>query len=282
MFYIFFKKKYKCSAVNSPKDRVSGGVLGTIKLLLKVKAKSLPNLSERLGENIRTNNENLISISNLDRKKDVSKGIAIGSIMHTDENSHLEVVRYAEGSGFWRFLHLPYATGNNTFIRLINMVITFLKSPISYIKIYFINSWSKSTVVLLFMQTVDSTLNFRRTIFGLMVSSVGTGKKPSPFIPESVELTKQYSKISGGKATSFALETLAGIPSTAHILGGAVMGNNTNQGVIDKDNNVFGYKNMLIVDGAMISANPGVNPALSITAIAERAMAQIDNSSIIS
>ncbi|PCI94501.1 MAG: GMC oxidoreductase [Flavobacteriales bacterium] len=260
----------------------SGGVLGTIKLLLKVKAKSLPNLSERLGENIRTNNETLISISSLDRKKDFSKGIAIGSIMHTDENSHLEVVRYAEGSGFWRFLHLPYTTGGNSFIRLIKMVITFLKSPFSYIKVYFINSWSKSTVVLLFMQTIDSTLKFRRTIFGLMISSVGTGKKPSPFIPESVELTKQYSKIAGGKATSFALETLAGIPSTAHILGGAVMGNNTNQGVIDKDNNVFGYKNMLIVDGAMISANPGVNPALSITAIAERAMAQIDNSPIIS
>ena len=84
-----------------------------------------------------------------------------------------------------------------------------------------------------------------------------------------------FAKKANGKATSFAAETFLGIPSTAHILGGAVMGENNNRGVIDKNNYVFGYKNMLIVDGSMISANPGVNPALSITAIAERAMSRI-------
>jgi len=255
---------------------LSGGVLGTVKLLLKIKTRSLPRLSNRLGDNIRTNNETLISVSKLDKSADVSKGIAIGSIMHTDENSHLEVVRYAEGSGFWRILHLPYTTGKNSFIRLFKMILTFLKSPISYFKIYLVNSWSKNTIVLLFMQTLDSTLKFRKNFLGLMVSKIGSGKKPSPFIPETIGLSKRYSDIANGKQTSFALETIAGIPSTAHILGGAVMGNDSSQGVINKDNNVFGYNNMLIVDGSMISANPGVNPSLSITAIAERAMAQIE------
>ena len=258
---------------------LSGGVLGTIKLLLKIKKKSLPRLSARLGGDIRTNNETLVSVSKLDRKKNVSKGVAIGSILHTDDHSHLEVVRYSEGSGFWKLLHLPYAPGANIFIRLFKMMVTFIKAPISYFKIYLANKWSKSTVVLLFMQTLDSTLTFKRNIFGRMSSLIGSGKKPSPFIPESIQLTKEYGKITKGKETSFALEALAGIPSTAHILGGAVMGSDTDKGVINKDNNVFGYKNMLIVDGSMISANPGVNPALSITAIAERAMAQIDSNS---
>jgi cholesterol oxidase len=108
-----------------------------------------------------------------------------------------------------------------------------------------------------------------------MSSTVSTGKRPTPFIPESVQLIKEYSAAVNGVSTSFALETIAGIPSTAHILGGAVMGADPSEGVIDKNNKIFGYENLYIIDGSMISANPGVNPSLSITAIAERAMDQI-------
>ncbi|PCI09046.1 MAG: GMC oxidoreductase [Flavobacteriaceae bacterium] len=253
----------------------SGGVIGTIKLLLRIKSKSLPLLSDKLGDDIRSNNETLVSVSKLDSKKDVSKGIAIGSLLHTDENSHLEIVRYGEGSNFWKLLHFPYATGKNVFVRIIKIIGSFIKSPIQYFKIYFVNSWSKNTVVLLFMQTIDSTLKFKINRFGKMSSSISSGKKPSPFIPESIALTKKYSEITNGKATSLGLESLAGIPSTAHILGGAVMGSDASTGVINKNNEVFGYKNMLVVDGSMISANPGVNPSLTITAIAERCMGQI-------
>jgi cholesterol oxidase len=155
------------------------------------------------------------------------------------------------------------------------MIGAFIKAPLSYLKIYFVNNWSKSTIVLLFMQSIDSKLKFKRNVFGRMSSSISSGKRPSPFIPESIKLAKKYKNITKGKETSFALETLAGIPSTAHILGGAVMGKDRKHGVIDKNNQVFGYESMYIVDGSMISANPGVNPSLSITAIAERAMDQI-------
>jgi len=253
----------------------SGGVLGTVKLLLKLKEKSLPLLSDALGDNIRTNNETLISVSTLDKSKNLSKGVAIGSLLHTDENSHLEMVRYGEGSGFWKLLHLPLSNGKDIVTRLANMTKQAVKFPLSYFKIYFVNSWSKSTTVLLFMQSIDSTLKFKTNIFGGMSSSVSSGVKPTADIPASIALTKKYSEIIGGKPTSFVLESIAGIPSTAHVLGGAVMGKDSSQGVINKNNEVFGYKNMLVIDGAMISANPGVNPSLSITAIAERAMAQI-------
>lgn len=253
----------------------SGGVLGTIKLLLKLKTNSLPNISDRIGHDIRTNNETLVSVSSLDKETNFSKGIAIGSILDTDENSHLEICRYSEGSDAWKLVHLPYVTGNNVFYRLAMVLVSLIKSPIKYFKIYFANSWAKKTVVLLFMQTLDSRIRFKINIFGLMSSTVSSGKKPTPFIPESVKLIKEYSNAVNGVSTSFALETLAGIPSTAHILGGAVMGENISEGVIDKNNNVFGYKNLYIIDGSMISSNPGVNPSLSITAIAEHAMHQI-------
>lgn len=253
----------------------SGGVLGTIKLLLKLKTTSLPHISDRLGQDIRTNNETLVSVSTLDKDKNFSKGVAISSILDTDEHSHLEIVRYAEGSNAWKLIHLPYVTGKNIFNRLAKVIISLVKSPIQYFKIYFMNSWAKKTVVLLFMQTLDSTLKFKRNIFGGISSTVSTGKKPTPFIPESIQLIKEYSKAVNGVSTSFALETIAGIPSTAHILGGAVMGENSSEAVIDKNNKVFGYENLYIIDGSMISANPGVNPSLSITAIAEHAMQQI-------
>jgi cholesterol oxidase len=268
---LFGKKK----SFNTKGVVFAGGVLGTVKLLLKLKNGSLPKLSDRLGTDIRTNNETLVSVSTLDRSLDMSKGVAIGSILHTDDNSHLEVVRYAEGSNFWSLLHVPYATGSNLLIRLGKILGKIISTPLQYIKIYWRNDWAKSTIVLLFMQTLDSTLQFKRSIFGNMTSSISSGKKPTPFIPESIKLVKDFEKTVNGKSTSFALEALAGLSSTAHILGGAVMGDNSSTGVINQDNKVYGYENMYVIDGSMISANPGVNPSLSITAIAERAMSKI-------
>ena len=255
----------------------SGGVLGSIKLLLKLQRESLPNLSSKLGDDIRTNNETLISVSSLDKKIDASKGVAIGSILHTDENSHLEICRYGKGSGFWKLLHLPLGSGNTLFSRLTKMGWNFLRAPFSYLKIYWLNPWAEKTVTLLFMQSLDSTLRFRRGLFGKMVSVVSSGKKPSPNIPVSIQLAKKFAAIFKGKPSNFGLETLMGLSSTAHILGGAVMGKDASEGVIDQQNRVFGYRNMYVIDGAMISANPGVNPSLSITAIAEHAMDQIPN-----
>lgn len=268
----FLKKKssFKTNAII-----FSGGVIGTIKLLLQLKKTSLPNLSHKLGEDIRTNNETLISVSTLQDDLNFSKGVAIGSILHTDENSHLEIVRYGEGSNAWKMLHVPYAATKNHLVRYLNIIRGIFSSPIQYFKIYFKNSWAKKTVVLLFMQTLDSTLTFKKNSWGGMKSSMNTGKKPTPFIPESIKLTSLYANQVKGKATSFIGEAILGIPSTAHILGGAVMGKNAETGVINKQNKVFGYENMYVIDGSMISANPGVNPSLTITAIAEHAMSKI-------
>ncbi|MCF4101648.1 GMC oxidoreductase [Gillisia sp. M10.2A] len=271
--HIFSKEK----SFNTKGVIFSGGVLGTVKLLLKLKKRSLPKLSEKLGHDIRTNNETLISVSSLKKDIDTSQGVAIGSILHTDENSHLEVVRYSKGSGFWKLLHLPLSSGKNILSRFSKMLVQIIKAPIAYLRIYVFQSWSRKTTVLLFMQSIDSTLNFKRSRLGTLRTKKGKGKKPTSDIPESLAITKKLGKIVNGKATSFALESLTGIPTTAHILGGAVMGKDENEGVINKNNEVFNYKNMYIIDGSMISANPGVNPSLSITAIAEHAMDQIPN-----
>ena len=149
-----------------------------------------------------------------------------------------------------------------------------LSHPAKNLKTYFVPDWAKHTQILLFMQTINSTLRFRSGWVG-MKSNMEAGPAPTAFIPEAKDLAERYSRIVDGKPTTLLSETLLGIPTTAHILGGAIMGNNIEEGVIDKDNHVFGYHNMLICDGSMISSNPGVNPSLTITALSERAMSKI-------
>jgi len=261
--------KYTCRGVV-----FAGGVLGTVKLLLKLKRSSLPGLSEKVGAGIRTNSESLIGVTAFDKKTVFSDGIAIGSILHTDEYSHLEPVRYSAGSGFWRIFMSPLVEGENALARMAKVFADFIKYPRQNLKALFVDDWSRRTQILLFMQTLDSTLRFSRGVFG-MKSSVDQGNAPTAFIPEAKSLAERYAQIVNGKPTALSTETLLGIPTTAHILGGAVMGKNSAEGVIDKNNRVFGYEDMYVCDGAMISANPGVNPSLTITALTERAMSKI-------
>lgn len=254
----------------------AGGVLGTVKLLLKLRKKSLPNLSDKIGTHIRTNSESLLGVTTFDKKTVFSDGIAIGSILHTDEHSHLEPVRYPAGSGFWRILMSPVAHGPNALVRVAKAAGDILLHPVRNSCAYFVSDWAKKTQILLFMQTINSTLRFSKGIFG-MKSSLEMGKSPTAFIPEAKQLADQFAVLVNGKPTALLTETVFGIPTTAHILGGCVMGMNSSEGVIDKNNRVFGYNNMLICDGSMISANPGVNPSLTITALSERAMSTIVN-----
>lgn len=249
----------------------AGGVLGTVKLLLALKRTSLPRLSDRVGCGVRTNSESLIGVTTLERNRVFSDGLAIGSILHADEHSHLEPVRYPAGSGFWGVMTGPMVSGDTFLIRLVRFIAVWLRHPHQQLRLALVRDWAKQTQILLFMQTLDSTLRFSQG-WWRMKTNVETGRRPTPFIAEARQLADHYGRIVNGEPTVLLNESLLGIPTTAHILGGAVMGRNRQEGVIDHRNRVFGYHNMLICDGSTISANPGVNPSLTITALSERAM----------
>lgn len=253
----------------------AGGVLGTVPLLLKLKETSLPNLSEKVGYNIRTNSESLMGIVAPQKETVFSDGTAISSILHTDEHSHLEPVRYPSGSGFWRLQLAPLVTGSNAVIRLIKAIGEIIKHPVRYFKIYFVRDWAKRTQILLYMRTISGTLRFTHGRFR-MKSKIGEGTLPTAFMPEARKLAKRFGEIVNGTPGALLSEIILGIPTTAHILGGATMGKDINEGVINEDNRVFGYKNMYVCDGSMISANPGVNPSLTILALSERALSKIE------
>ncbi len=252
----------------------AAGVLGTLPLLLQLKEKSLPNLSPRVGDMIRSNNESLIMSVSTDKEKIMSEGIAIGSIMEVDEDSHLEPVRYGQGSGFWRLVMMPMVSEPDFFKRIGKLILMPFTAPLQWLRVYFTSNFSDRTAVLLFMQHIDSTLKFRKGLFR-MKTQVEAGKAPTAFIPAAADMAKRYARIIKAKPTVMFTEVLSGIPSTAHILGGAVMAEDASKGVIDKNNRVFGYDNMYVFDGSVISANPGVNPSLTITAITERGMSLI-------
>jgi cholesterol oxidase len=265
----------------------AGGVLGTVELLLKLKEQpnGLPGISDRLGDFVRTNSEVLMGVVTERRDVDLSTGIAIGSILKTDEHSHLEPVRYPAGSGFFRPLAMPHAPGDTVGTRLLNAGAMLVKKPWATLKAAFVPDWAKYTMILLYMRTSEGTLKMKlgrgiRTLFRRGVTtSAGSGPRAKAWIPEATELARRIEKKLDGYAESLATETLLGIPTTAHILGGCCMGTSAANGVIDAGHRVFGYEGLYVVDGSSVSANPGVNPSLTITALAERAMSRIPSSS---
>jgi cholesterol oxidase len=253
----------------------AGGVLGTLDLLLKLKKTSLPHLSDTLGSGLRTNSESLIGVTTFDRKASFSEGIAIGSIVNIDAHRHVEPVKYSAGAGFWRLFMAPMVQGRTVLGRLVNMLQDFVRYPIANLRAFLVDDWSRRTHILLYMESIDATLRMRRSRLGFNKTALSQGDAPTAFNPVAHDIARRVETIIGGKAMVMVSESLLGIPSTAHILGGACMGDSPATGVIDADNRVYHYQNMLVCDGAMISANIGVNPSLSITAITERAMDQI-------
>jgi cholesterol oxidase len=258
----------------------AGGVLGTMDLLLRLKEREdgLPRLSERLGDGVRTNSEALIGVVSGKKDVDLSRGIAIGSILHTDAHSHLEPVRYGDGSTFFRTMMAPHVSGATAMTRLARLMGLVLRHPVKLLKSTFASNFARRTMILLYMRTLDGHLRMKRGrgVFTGgrkgVTTALQAGPAPTANIPEASELARRVAEKLDGYAMTMFTETLMGIPTTAHILGGCCMGESAQTGVIDSQHRLFGYEGLYVIDGSAISANPGVNPSLTITALAERAM----------
>jgi cholesterol oxidase len=267
-------------------DRVvlAGGVMGTMPLLLQMKEDpaGLPELSDRVGDFVRSNSEALFGVISPDKDVNFSKGVAITSILHTDEHSHIEPVRYGEGSGFFRTLLSVHAPGPTIISRIWGGMLAFMRKPGRWLRALFVKDLAKQSQVLLYMRTIEGTLRMKlgrewRTGYrrGLVTEVDDPSQAPSAFMEEATELAERFADKVNGVPTTLLTETLLGVPSTAHILGGACMGDSAETGVINARHEVFNYPGLYVIDGSAISANPGVNPSLTITTLAERAMSLI-------
>ncbi|MBP7273936.1 MAG: GMC family oxidoreductase, partial [Saprospiraceae bacterium] len=167
-----FPKRYSLKAKGVV---FAGGVMGTLSLLLKLKRTSLPNLSSTLGSGVRTNSESLIGVTTFDKHTSFSEGIAIGSIINIDENRHIEPVKYSEGAGFWRLFMAPMVSGNSFFIRFFRLIQDFFRYPVANFKTFFVDDWSKRTHILLYMESIDTTLRMQLSKLGFTKTTIEAG-----------------------------------------------------------------------------------------------------------
>jgi cholesterol oxidase len=251
----------------------SAAALGTQKLLHQLKdGGSLPHISDRLGELSRTNSEALLAAASRTRT-DFAQGVAITSSIHPEPNTHIEVCRYGKGQNALFPLSAPLVDGGR--LRLLRFLLVCLLHPLQYARSWRIHRASERSVILLVMQSLDNSLTSfgKRGLFGYRLRTrQGTGEPNPAWIPLAHDIARRYANNIGGDAFGMYADAF-NIPSTAHYIGGCVMGLSAGEGVIDPYQRLFGYPGLHVVDGSAVSANLGVNPSLTITAQAERAMA---------
>jgi cholesterol oxidase len=263
----------------------SAGVMGTMKLLLNLRdvKKSLPKLSGRLGHMVRTNSEALLG--SVARKSDInySEGVSISSIYNQDEITRVEPVRYPDGSSLMRFLAAPLIdTDVSVPARILKFLGWGLTHPMDFAKALILPRWAHNATILLVMQHADNRMRFRigRSGFTLFRRGMIAEKEPGYEIHAQVkgshELTRDFANRTNGVALGSLGENLLGLPTTAHILGGAPIGKDASEGVVNENFEVHNYEGLYIIDGSIMPANPGVNPSLTITALAEYAMGNIE------
>jgi cholesterol oxidase len=258
----------------------AAGALGTLRLLFRCRdvTGSLPRISPRLGDLVRTNNESLMGVIARDDAADYSQGIAITSIIHADAITTIEPVRYSAGSSLMRLLTGPIIERGGFFERAARSLWAIVSRPGDFARTHFRSRWAQRTTILLAMQTDDTKLRFRlgRSLFTLFRRGLVSHPDPESGHPSAIEIsrkvTRRFAEMIGGIPAGSINESLLGVPMTAHILGGCPLGRNAAEGVIGLDAQVHNYPGLFVVDGSIMPANPGVNPSLTITALAEYAM----------
>lgn len=265
----------------------SASSLGTMELLFRLKeVGSLPNISGCLGKHVRTNSESIIGARVPGCARDLSQGVAIGSGIYIDEHTHIEAVRYPNGADLLGLLTTFLTDGRPGPHRIALWAAkglrSFLRRPIKTLRLVSLWNWARESTILLCMQALEGHLEMRWEhpwFWPFSKMLVSRGDKIPTYIPKANEFARRFAELAGGTAMSMLPEILFNIPGTAHCIGGCVIAGSPDRGVVDDHHRVFGYQNMYICDGSVLAANLGVNPSLTITALAERAMSFIPKTS---
>jgi cholesterol oxidase len=260
---------------------VAAGPLGTNKLLQRCRlGGSLPRVSDRLGELVRTNSESILAVTvPEDYPEDLSKRVAITSSIYPDPHTHIETVTYGEAGDSMSTLYTLLVGDGSRVSRPLKLLVQILRHPARFAKTLWPRGWSRRTIIVLVMQTLDNAIALRPTLKRngeVRLRTEQDPERPNPtFIPVANQAAEWLAERTGGVAQSSVMEATLNIPTTAHILGGAAIGHGPEDGVVDARQRVFGYENLLVCDGSAIPANVGVNPSLTIAALAEHAMSAI-------
>ncbi len=260
---------------------VAGGALGSNTVLARAKLQgSLPHLSPMLGQLVRTNSESILAVTvPPEEAKGLGNRVAISSSIYPDADTHIETCVFAEAGGANKPLMALLTPNGTRLTRPIKAIQQILTHPRKLWRLFTEPGWSERTVIVLVMQSLDNALSLtaRRKRFGggVKLQTAQSGAPNPTYIEAGQQFAKWLADKTGGIAQNGTLEVLMNVPSTAHFLGGCPIGPSPQDGVLDGDLNVYGYENLKVVDGAAMPANVGVNPSLTITALAEHAMSSV-------
>lgn len=270
-------------ALSAPQVVLAAGVLGTLELLFRSRERGLlGRLSPALGKRVRTNSEAITAVLSNDPSVDMSHGPAISSDFHANAYTHITQNRLPASYWFMKLYSGPLVDGARPISRALKTIVNFFIHPLeATASLRIAKDWHKRITLISTMQNLDNQMAFGwgRGLFsgfrkGLQ-SVMPLGNRAPTYIPEANAATRLYARLLGGTPHNALLESLLNMSVTAHILGGCPIGSNAETGVINDQHEVFGYPGLFVVDGSAIPANVGVNPSLTITAMAERAMSFI-------
>ena len=268
----------------APIVMLAAGVLGTVDLLLAARDNAwLPGVSGAVGKRVRTNSETIVAATARGKDVDFTEGVAITSSIYPDEITHIEPVRYPRGSDLIGLLAKPLTDGGPGASRPLRFLAACFARPGDFARSLLPFGWARRTILLLVMQVADNQLELVRRRrwywpFGRALNSRESaiaGKRNQSYIPIANDMARRVAARIGGWPASSINEVLFDIPSTAHILGGACVGSDRETAVCDVHNQVFGHPGLYVVDASAIPVNLGVNPSLTITALAEHAMSHV-------
>ncbi|MEC8427201.1 MAG: GMC family oxidoreductase [Pseudomonadota bacterium] len=262
---------------------MSAGVVGTLELLFKCRDKyrTLPDISQRLGDTVRTNSEALVASLSRDKNQDLSDGATISSDFYYGDDTHITQNRIPPSQSFMRFYMGPLVDDNVPWRRALKTLWQFVRHPLLSTASWRASNWHKRVTVLTVMQVVDNALSMRwRRVWWApwrkgLVSQVDQGQHLPAYLEKANRAARALAQENDGIALNMMGESIANLAMTAHILGGCKIGENRDSGVVDCEQRLFGYPDIYVADASVIPANVGVNPSLTITAMSERCMSLV-------
>ncbi|MES2919463.1 MAG: FAD-dependent oxidoreductase [Pseudomonadota bacterium] len=271
-------RRVRHAPLRARKVILAAGALGTQEVLFasRDRYRTLPGLPRALGEHVRTNSEAIVSILADDEAVDVTRGATISTHFYPDAKTHITQNRFPQSYGFMKWYMGPLVDGERPLPRALRTLLALLLKPLASTRSFRARNWHKRISVLTVMQQADNEIAFsygRTLLRGFrhgLISRISKGGRSPSFIPQANAAARAFAEASGGTPLNTLMESVGNLSVTAHILGGAVMAARPEDGVIDVNHEVFGHPGLYVVDGSAIPANVGVNPSLTITALAER------------
>jgi cholesterol oxidase len=273
-----FRRERSTEILTAKKVVIAAGVLGSLELLFRCREddKTLPNLSRSLGSRVRTNSEAVVGVLSRKSDADLSRGTSISSHFYANERTHITQNRFPPSYGFMRFVLGPMIDDERPRVRALKVILYSLFHPIKATTAWRARRFSRRFTALTVMQSADNQLSlhfgrsWRSPLNKRLFSRPAGGRMAPTYLGEANEAARAIAAHTQGWPTNLLHESLFNVSTTGHIMGGCDIAGDPTKGVIDTNHEVFGYPGLYVLDASAIPVNVGVNPSLTITALAER------------